>query len=67
MSGITVAPGTNNQTNWLLNVSDDAAAEDQLFRLLAAEEVIVTEFGRKKHDLEEVFMGIVEGSNHGNR
>jgi hypothetical protein len=25
----------------------------------------LTEFGRKKHELEEVFMNIVEGSNHG--
>jgi hypothetical protein len=25
----------------------------------------VTEFGRKKYELEEVFLNIVEGSNHG--
>ena len=32
-----------------------------------AENVVVTEFGRKKYDLEEVFMGIVEGNDHGNK
>jgi ABC-2 type transport system ATP-binding protein len=67
VSSITVAPGGNSHTDWLLNVSDKAAAETQLFKLLAAQDVIVTEFGRKKYDLEEVFMGIVEGSDHGNQ
>jgi ABC-2 type transport system ATP-binding protein len=67
VSSINVLPGSNGQTSWLMNVSDEAAAEKQLFKLLAAEEVIVTEFGRKKYDLEEVFMGIVEGSDHGNQ
>ena len=67
VSSITVAPGGNGHTDWLLNVSDKAAAETQLFKLLAAQDVIVTEFGRKKYDLEEVFMGIVEGGDHGNQ
>ena len=67
VSGITVAPGINGQTGWLINVSDEDSAERQLFKLLAAEDIIVTEFGRKKHDLEEVFMGIVEGNNHDNQ
>ncbi len=67
VSGITVAPGSNGQTGWLINVSDEDSAERQLFKLLAAEDIIVTEFGRKKHDLEEVFMGIVEGNNHDNQ
>ena len=65
VSGITVAPSSNGHADWLLNVSDEATAENQLFKLLAAEDVVVTEFGRKKYDLEEVFMGIVEESDHG--
>jgi ABC-2 type transport system ATP-binding protein len=67
VSSITVAPGSNGHAEWLLNVSDEAQAENQLFKLLAAEDVVVTEFGRKKYDLEEVFMGIVENSDHGNQ
>jgi ABC-2 type transport system ATP-binding protein len=67
VSGINVMPNGNGQTDWLMNVSDEAVAETQLFRLLAAEDVTVIEYGRKKYDLEEVFMGIVESSNNGNR
>lgn len=65
VSSINVLPGSNGLTNWLVNVSDEAVAEAQLFKLLAAEDVIVTEFGRKKYDLEEVFMGIVGDNTHG--
>ena len=67
VSSISVAPGSNGHTGWLMNVSDEQVAEKQLFKLLAAEDVVVTEFGRKKYDLEEVFMGIVEGNDHGNK
>ncbi len=67
VSSITVVPNSNGHADWLMNVSDEAQAENQLFKLLAAEDVVVTEFGRKKYDLEEVFMGIVEDSDHGNR
>jgi len=66
IAGISAAPGNNGQTSWLVNVSDEALAEAQLFKLLAAQDVIVTEFGRKKYDLEQVFMGIVEGDKNGN-
>ena len=47
-------------------MKDEAAAENQLLRLvLADQQVTVTEFGRKKYELEEVFLNIVEGDNHG--
>ncbi len=65
VSSVNVMPGSNGHTGWLVNVSDEAVAEKQLFKLLAAEDIIVSEFGRKKYDLEEVFMGIVEGNDHG--
>lgn len=65
VASIQTTPVGNGQTGWLMNVSDEAVAEQKLFKLLAAEDVVVTEFGRKKYDLEEVFMGIVEGDNHG--
>jgi ABC-2 type transport system ATP-binding protein len=67
VTSINILPGGNGHTDWLMNVSDEAKAEAQLFKLLAAENVIVTEFGRKKYDLEEVFLGIVEGNDNGNK
>ncbi|HZU86449.1 MAG TPA: hypothetical protein VFF78_03130, partial [Anaerolineaceae bacterium] len=51
---------------WRVSVADESAAEDQLLRLVLADPgVRVSEFGRQKFDLEEVFLKIVEGSNHG--
>src|SRR5689334_5812278 len=40
ISSINVLPGGNGQASWLMNVSDEAVAETQLFKLLAAEDVI---------------------------
>ena len=46
-------------------MTDEAAAEDQLLRLVMEDPALtVTEFGRKKHDLEEVFMSIVGEEQH---
>ena len=55
-------------TNLQIRVSDEKAAQAQLLRLALADPVsTVTEFGRKKYNLEQVFLGIVEGDNsHGN-
>jgi ABC-2 type transport system ATP-binding protein len=65
VSAVKVTPGGDGYAQWLVSVTDAAAAEAQLARLLVCEgQVVVTEFGRKKHDLEEVFLNIVEGSNH---
>ena len=65
VSSIKATPGAA-QTDWQVTVTDDAVAEDQLLRLVLADEhVKVTEFGRKKYELEEVFLGLVEGSEHG--
>jgi ABC-2 type transport system ATP-binding protein len=65
VSAVKVTPSEDGYAQWLVNVTDAAAAEAQLARLLVCEgQVVVTEFGRKKHDLEEVFLNIVEGSNH---
>jgi len=47
---------------WQVSVSDEAAAEANLLRaVLADSTVTVTEFSRKKYELEEVFMDIVKG------
>jgi ABC-2 type transport system ATP-binding protein len=45
-----------------VSVSDEGMAEAQLLRLVLAEaDTTVTEFGRKKHNLEEIFLDIVDG------
>lgn len=55
----------NGVTQWQIDVNDETAAERQLFRLLAGDEnVVVLEYGRKKYELEEIFMQLVEGDNH---
>ncbi len=55
-----------NRTQWLVSVSDQAAAESQLLRLLLADESLtVLQFGRRQYQLEEVFMDLVEGNGDG--
>ena len=49
-------------TQLLVTVSDEQAAEAQLLRLLMADEqLVVTNYGRKTTELEDIFVGIVEG------
>jgi len=58
------AESSNGTTALQVNVTDEGAAESQLLRLVLADSgATVTEFGRKKYNLEEVFLGIVEGDN----
>jgi len=53
---------SNGSTALQVNVTDAGAAEADLLRLVLADTgVTVMEFGRKKYNLEEVFLGIVEG------
>jgi ABC-2 type transport system ATP-binding protein len=62
------AKNHNGVTEWKVSVSDPEMAEKSLFRLLAADErVMVTDFHLKTHELEEVFLRIVEGDKNGNR
>jgi ABC-2 type transport system ATP-binding protein len=50
---------------WHIGVTDEAAAEAQLLRMvLADDDVIVTGFQQKRYELEEVFMKLVEENNH---
>jgi ABC-2 type transport system ATP-binding protein len=57
-----------HQTNtsiWQVSVNDEAAAESNLLRFVLHDpDVTVTEFSRKKYELEEVFMEIIEGDDH---
>ncbi len=67
MSWVTqLSPSRNNgTTSWEVSVSDEEAAEALLYRhILMDEKIVVTEFSRKKYNLEEVFMDIVNGGNH---
>ncbi len=53
-------------TQMLVTVSDEATAKTQLLRLLMADEqLVVTNYGRKAYDLEEIFVNIVEGEQNG--
>lgn len=58
---ITVQP-SNGLVTWQVAVTDEEVAEAKLLRLLLADEgTTVTAFGRKKFELEEVFMTLVKG------
>ena len=59
--------GINGSTCWQVFVDDEEAAEAQLLRsVLSDTHITVTDFGRKKYELEEIFLNIVEESNHDN-
>lgn len=51
----------NQETHWQISVTDPQAAEAQLLKLLVNGPVIVTEFRRKRYELEDIFMQVVEG------
>lgn len=65
VSSLDIVPSTNGHTTWQVSVTDESAAENQLLRLVMQDsDLTVTEFGRKKYDLEEVFMSIVGEEKH---
>ena len=56
----------NGQSTWQVSVTDCETAEDQLLRLAISDPAVrVTEFGRMKYELEEVFLNMIEEVNHG--
>jgi ABC-2 type transport system ATP-binding protein len=58
----------NGATRWTVAVTDDAVAKAQLLGMLQADEqLLVTGFGRKTRELEDVFVSIVEGTRHDDR
>jgi ABC-2 type transport system ATP-binding protein len=59
--GSIITSQYNEEYIWQVSVSDSAAAEAQLLKLLVNGPVMVTEFRRKKYELEDVFMQVVEG------
>jgi ABC-2 type transport system ATP-binding protein len=60
---IATTLSTKNGTSMLgVSVTDEEVAESELLRLILMDETVkVTEFGRHKYDLEEVFLSIIEG------
>jgi len=50
-----------DETTLQVSVSDPAAAEAQLLKLLVNSPVVVTEFRLKQYELEDIFMQVVEG------
>jgi len=53
----------NGATVWQIGVSDEAVAEQELLRYVMADPAVtITEFNRKEHELEDVFMDIVKGA-----
>jgi ABC-2 type transport system ATP-binding protein len=61
VSGIE-ASQEDGQSTWLVSVTDEAAAEDQLMGLLVSNGLKVSNFSRKEQNLEDVFINIVERS-----
>ena len=55
----------NGETTWQVSVSDPQAAEEQLLKLLVNSPLVVTEFRRKTYELEDIFMQVIEGGQHG--
>jgi ABC-2 type transport system ATP-binding protein len=55
---------TDGHVSWQISVTDEAAAEDLLLRLILDDRSLkVTNFGRKSYNLEEVFISLVEKEN----
>ena len=56
------ADNSGCHAHWSLSVTDEAHAEKNLLRILLEDEnVVVREFTRRKDELEDVFMRIVQG------
>lgn len=57
---------SEGQAQWQISVSDAAIAEEQLLRLVVPVTGIrVTEYGKSKFELEDIFLNLVGGNNHG--
>jgi len=67
VTGIQSKP-VNDTTHWIVSVTETERAEAQLLRLVLADpSVNVTHFHRKEYELEDVFLRIVEGGQHGGK
>ena len=65
VSTLTEAAPVNGYISWNIRVTDEAAAENNLVRLVLSEPgATVLEFERQKYNLEDIFLKIVEGGNN---
>jgi ABC-2 type transport system ATP-binding protein len=56
---------SNGTTIWHIQVTDEAAAEANLLKLVLADgQASVVNFGRKRQNLEEAFVALIEGDQH---
>lgn len=56
----------NNHISWEVTVSDEAAAETQLLQEVQLDGgVTILEYGRRKVDLEDIFLSLTEGDQNG--
>ena len=60
VTSVTTVPARNGQTSWEICVNDVTVAESRLVRMLADHDVAVTSCGRKRYNLEEVFLSLVK-------
>lgn len=60
VSGI-ISREDNGEITWQVSVNDPQIAEVELLKLLVNKPVLVTEFRRKRYELEEIFMQVIEG------
>jgi len=57
---------SEGQTNWQISVLDEKTAEASLLRIVNSNNgLIVTEFGRKKFELEEIFLNLLSEKSFG--
>jgi ABC-2 type transport system ATP-binding protein len=67
VSGIRTAT-VNSQTRWQVTVSNEEDANNRLLRMVLSDENLrVLEYGRKKYELEEVFLDLVKGDGDDNK
>lgn len=56
----------NNHFSWEVTVSDDAIAEVQLLKqVMVGDDVTVLDYGRRKVDLEDIFLNLTDGGQNG--
>ncbi len=51
----------DGEITWQVSVSDPQAAEMQLLKMLVDTPAVVTEFRRKRYELEDIFIQVIEG------
>ncbi len=67
VAGVETIPQAAS-TQMLVTVTDETAAQNQLLRLLMAdEELVVSNYGRKTVELEDIFVNVVEGGQNGSK